>query len=64
MVEDHKKSESEDESEIKLNVLIHHERIRELEKLVKFLAGEIEALHRWGAIGDKWEVKAQGEVGA
>tara|TARA_R100000700_G_scaffold34143_1_gene42094 strand:+ start:372 stop:551 length:180 start_codon:yes stop_codon:yes gene_type:complete len=38
-----KKSESEDESEIKMNVLIHHKRIKELEK--RILALEKAVMH-------------------
>ena len=59
MVEAMKKSESEDESEIKLNVLIHHERIKELERLVKLLQEEIEALQR----GDNTGFKHQNDGG-
>ncbi len=50
-----KVNESEDESEIKLNVLIHHKRIKELERLVKLLQEEIEALQRGDNTGFKHE---------
>ena len=48
-----KNNESEDESEIKLNLLIHHKRIKELERLVKLLAEEIEAMQRGDNTGEK-----------
>jgi hypothetical protein len=50
-----KKSESEDESEIKLNVLIHHKRIEALERLVKLLVAEIEAMQRGDNSGFRHE---------
>tara|TARA_Y100001951_G_C11275403_1_gene261592 strand:- start:351 stop:527 length:177 start_codon:yes stop_codon:yes gene_type:complete len=48
-----KKSESEDESELKTNVLIHHKRIKELERLVQALIGEVEAMQRGDNTGEK-----------
>ena len=50
-----KNNESEDESELKTNVLIHHKRIKELERLVKSLIGELEALQRGDQTGFRHE---------
>ena len=62
MAEDHNKNESESESELRTNeymaiatknLLIHHERIKELERLVKALIGEVEAMQRGDNTGAK-----------
>jgi len=54
-----KKSESDSESELKTNVLIHHKRIKELERLVQALIGEVEAMQR----GDNTGAKHQNDGG-
>ena len=55
MVEDHKKNESEDESEIKLVIWDLHKRIKELERLVKLLAEEIQTMQRGDNTGFRHE---------
>ena len=53
MVEDHKKSESEDESEIKTDVLVLQYEMKEMRRIVELLRDEIEAMQRGDNTGEK-----------